>query len=206
MSLLRICRRLVLSVVLFTVLTPFVASLAVFWAMPGNASLPATCALIFGSAVVGGEYPGPAMERRMAAAIGLYKEGKVQRLILSGGRLGTTDLSEADVMRTVALEAGIPEVDLLHEPEARSTWENLVFSRPIAEKQCESTVAVSDGYHLARIRLLARRQGWAVSTFPSHNRPQASIFIWNVLREIAGIVYYGLFMDVLVPLAPGFQT
>lgn len=171
--------------------------------MQGNATFPASCVLVFGSAVYRGGDPGPAMQRRMSTALKLYQQNKVQRLLLSGGRVSTTDLTEADVMKNMALEAGVALDALILESQARSTWENLVFSRALAEKNCENTVAVSDSYHVGRIRLLALRQGWELTTFPSQARPPGGIFIRNIFREILGILYYGLFIDAVYPLAPG---
>ena len=45
------------------------------------------------------------------------------------------------------------------EEEATSTWENLVYARPLVS-DCSSIVGISDRYHLARIQYLAELQDW----------------------------------------------
>lgn len=169
----------------------------------GNVVLPVDCAIVFGAAVSRGSQAGPAITRRVAAAADLYRNDQVNRLVLTGGRGEGNASTEAEVMKRVALQQGINEKDITLENNARSTWENLQFSRNLTS-DCSSVVAVSDQYHLGRIRLLAWRQGWFdLQLYPAQDRePAAGIERWSFQREVFAVLYYGLFIDTVWSLAP----
>jgi uncharacterized SAM-binding protein YcdF (DUF218 family) len=168
----------------------------------GNAVLPADCGIVFGAAVYGYAQPGPAIVRRISTAARLYREGKVKKLIVTGGvgRGGGVSLSEADVMRAQAVAYGVKSFDIITEGESHSTVENLALTQPLA-KSCESVVGISDGYHLARIRLLASRTGWTgFQTVPADDRPGPFSEMRSVIREVFAFLYYGLHLDAFIPL------
>lgn len=165
--------------------------------MSGNAVLPADCALVFGAAVAGYDQPGPAMTRRVSTAARLYRDGSVQTLIMSGGvgRGEGVSLSEAEVMRRQAEDLGVKLSNILTESGSHSTGENLQNSRFIAS-ECQNVVGISDGYHLARIRLLASRMGWHdLTVLPADARPAFFSELQSIGREVVGVLYYGLWMD-----------
>ncbi len=185
-------------VVLCAVLTVGYATTMVVRGFEGTAQLPADCAIVFGAAVYGQSLPGPAIVRRVEAAATLYKDDKIQRVILSGGK-GTDDrMSEAAVMRRQAISKGIAPSAITLEENAHSTWENIQFTRPLT-KNCESVVAISDQYHLGRIRLLASRQGWDLPTVPAQVRPAMLSEQRSVVREILAYIYYLLYLDAVLP-------
>src|SRR5205807_2057348 len=101
---------------------------------------------------------GPGILRRVGTAAELYKEGKVQKIFLTGGKGEGMAESEAGVMRRVALADGIAPKDLVTEEQSHSTEENLRNSLPLMG-DCTSIVGVSDRYHLARIELLSLLAG-----------------------------------------------
>lgn len=173
----------------------------------GNVSLPVDCGIVFGAAVSHGSQPGPAITRRVAAAADLYRQGQVNRLVLTGGRGEGNANTEAEVMQRVALQQGIAAADITLENNARSTWENLLLSRNLTS-DCKSVVAISDQYHLGRIRLLAWRQGWFnLQLYPAQDRePTVGIERWSFQREVFAVLYYGLFFDYVWPLAPSSDT
>lgn len=58
------------------------------------------------------------------------------------------------------LRLGIPAADIIHEPSARSTWENAEFSVPILrERKVKSAVLVTSWFHTARARACFRKLG-----------------------------------------------
>lgn len=163
--------------------------LFVYSQFQGNARFPAGCALVFGSAVAGGGEAGPGIRRRIEAASALYRAAKVRRLIVSGGRGEGSIVSEAQVMREEALRLGVPERDVQVEERSTSTWENIQFAQPLLQG-CSSVVAVSDRYHLARIRLTAWRQGVTLGTFPASQLVDPLFEVQAVVREALGNLVY----------------
>lgn len=185
--------RAAISSFLFTVFvlaisTIPLSALFVLSQMSGNASFPAECALVFGSAILRGGEAGPGIERRIDAAAKLYREQKVKRLILTGGRGVGNTLSEAQVMRSSALQRWVAERDIRTEEASNSTWENIKFTQPHV-RHCSSVVAVSDRTHLARIRLTALLQGVKLTTFPAQ-RAEPLIELRAIIRETLGILLY----------------
>lgn len=156
------------------------------------------CGLVFGAAVHRNSLPGPGIERRVATAAKLYREGILQHIILSGGK-GSQDVeSEAAVMRDVAIADGIDSKDIVIEDQSRSTWENLVNSRPLTGS-CTTVIGISDRYHLARIEYLAYLQGFrGLQTVPADTDVPLTFEIQSFSREVAALLYYISLSPLLV--------
>ena len=98
----------------------------------------------------------------MQVALALYRAGIAPLLLLSGG--GGHTVPEAEVMRGLAIAAGVPESALLLEPLSRNTQENATHSAALLAG-CSWTgdvILVTDRYHALRARLLFRLAGLAV--------------------------------------------
>ncbi len=168
----------------------------VYERMDGNAVFPVDCAIVFGTAVwpvfdryglVIASVPGPGIARRVSTAAHLLEEGSVRHLYLSGGKGEGNRQSEAEVMGEYAQSLGVPKSSITVEDRSRSTWENLQNTRPLTSR-CDSVVAISDSYHLARIGLYAQVQGWPqVQTYPADRKPDLLFRAQNLLREAVGI-------------------
>ena len=174
-----------------------------------DAVFPADCGLVFGAAISGRNTAGPAISRRVGEAARLWHEGLVRTLILTGGKGDAWRFSEAAVMRQEAIRAGVDGRDILTEDGARSTKENLANSRILVEKHCSTVVAISDRYHLARIRFLARKAGWGrlqahgVEDVPPPGatlRTPLRANVRTVLRELAAYSYYAFGADTVFDL------
>jgi vancomycin permeability regulator SanA len=160
----------------------------------GNAVLPADCAIVFGAAIYGVAQPGPAIVRRVSTAAELYRNHKIHTLILSGGRGVGNTRSEASVMKQQAIGQGVSAADIVLEENSHSTWDNVLYSKNLTS-HCSSVVGISDGYHLARIELIAERQGWTLTTVPAGNRPSPESEQKSIVRETFAYIYYAFHMD-----------
>jgi uncharacterized SAM-binding protein YcdF (DUF218 family) len=183
--------------------------LAILAGFRGNAAFPADCGLVFGAAISGTSTAGPAIIRRVGEAARLWKEGKVHTLILTGGKGDSWRMSEGAVMRQEAIRDGVDGRDILIEDSARSTKENLANSRILVKKHCQTVVAISDRYHLGRIRLLAKKAGWG--SLPTHGVDEPALpegmmttpfhaKVRTVLRELAAYAYYAFGADRFLTL------
>jgi len=93
-------------------------------------------------------------------------------------------------MRGVAMRAGIDPDAITLEEDSTSTWENLVYARPLIS-DCASIVGISDRYHLARIQYLAVRQGWGnLPVLPADTSPNDLFVVKSVIREVLALFYY----------------
>lgn len=112
--------------------------------------------LILGAAVWPDGRPSPALERRTAHALALWRAGAGSRIVCCGG-LGRHAPSEAEVMARLLQEAGVPAEAILREERSTSTYENIAFARAcLAEPR---VVIVTDPYHAPRAVVIARRLG-----------------------------------------------
>ncbi len=163
--------------------------------MGGTGEQYADCGIVFGAAVrpvrnekgsVTDLTAGPGIARRVSTAAELFDQGRLHRLFFTGGRGEGNSKSEARVMREYAISLGVPAERITLEENSRSTWENLLYTRPLTE-DCQSTLAISDGYHLARIRMIAGIQGWELPTYPAGHPPAFLFTARSLLREAIGV-------------------
>ena len=181
-----------LTLVVTALLTLACVAAVIRQGFAGTGPFEAECAIVFGAAVHANDSPGPGIVRRVWTAARLYGEGKVQRLILTGGKGEKDKRSEAAVMRDVALQAGVRSRDILLEDQSHSTIENLRNSRPLL-RDCRSVIGVSDNYHLARIRLLAEQMDWRdLRTIGTDVRPPEAFERASITREVIAYLYYAL--------------
>ena len=134
---------------------------------------------------------------RVDQAVSLYKEHFAPKLLMSGGTDKEDNKNEAEAMRTIALEAGVPSVDILMEKESTSTYENLAFSQKIMnEAGLHSAIIVTDPYVNARAGLVAAKLHYSYSLSPATASP-----CWdsknyfsnpNVLEEPLALIEYRL--------------
>lgn len=117
----------------------------------------ADAGIVLGAALWNNE-PSPALRERLDEAIALYNEGLVDYLILSGGRSTPYKaLSEAEGMSNYLVAAGIPEDKLLLEMKSTDTYENLLFSKEIAEQHdLQSYIIITHNYHGKRSADIAK--------------------------------------------------
>jgi SanA protein len=148
------------------------------------------CAVVFGAAVWKDDQPSHALNDRTQAAIELYNKNQVQCLIFSGGesKIGT---HEAEVMKRLALEAGVNSADIKLDYFGNNTLAtiiNLANDVPY--------VLVSNDFHMARIGLIAKRIG--LEEYHLHSAPykfsrydKNGRYFW---REVGGtlILWFGL--------------
>lgn len=158
----------------------------------GNAVFPADCAIVFGAAVHGKQSAGPGIARRVTTAATLYENGRINTLYMTGGKGRPLEDSEAAVMRQYALDIGVPSSVIFTENTATSTWENIQKTHPmVLEAGCTSVVAISDRYHLARIRQLAAKEGWSdLMVHPADLHSSRLFEARSIAREAIAVLYY----------------
>lgn len=126
-----------------------------------SACNPAIAIVVLGAKTLRDNRPSRAIERRMQVALALYRAGAAPVLVLSGG--GGRTVPEAEVMRRLALAAGLPDAALVVEPRSRNTLENATeTARLLADRGTAAVILVTDRYHALRARVLFRLVGLSV--------------------------------------------
>jgi uncharacterized SAM-binding protein YcdF (DUF218 family) len=87
---------------------------------------------------------------RFAEGVNLYEQGFGKYLVFSGAAFDN-GTSNADVMRGLAVDRGVPDAAILEEPLGEDTWGNAVYTRQVLEDHSlQSAILVTSPYHLRR--------------------------------------------------------
>ena len=116
------------------------------------------CIVLLGGAVAPPLHPRVDIEMsegvdRVYKAARLYRAGKGRVIIVSGGNLPWLPdaAPEAELIRALLLEWGVPAAAILLETGSRNTWENAVNSRALLDKlDCGMPLLVTSAAHMAR--------------------------------------------------------
>lgn len=90
---------------------------------------------------------------RFQEGLALYQRGYGKFLVFSGAAYDN-GTSNADVMRDMAIQRGVPNAAILDEPQGGDTWGNAVFTRRVLEDHhLHSAILVTSPYHARRAKL-----------------------------------------------------
>ena len=134
---------------------------------------PADAIVVFGAAQYDGR-PSPVYKARLDHAAQLYHRGLAPMVIITGGSGNDPRFSEGVVGREYLRTLGIPDAQLIAETQSPDTAESARRVATIMHaNQMRTCLAVSDGYHIFRIKQMLGREGVTVFGAPRPNsRPQ----------------------------------
>lgn len=90
---------------------------------------------------------------RFQEGLTLYQQGLGQYLVFSGAAYDN-GTSNADVMRALAVQRGVPDRAILEETQGEDTWGNAVYTRQVLEDHgLHSAILVTSPYHARRAGL-----------------------------------------------------
>ena len=128
---------------------------------------PADAAVVLGAAVWTRD-PSPVFKERINHAINLYRNGRVRKLIFTGGQGNPGEPTEASAARDYALQNGLPASDILIEDKSHTTYENILNAKQLADAHGLRTVLiVSDPLHMKRAMTMARDVGLVAYPSPT---------------------------------------
>ncbi len=115
--------------------------------------------VVFGAAEYAGR-PSPVYRARLDHAYDLFQRGLAQFVITTGGSGADPTFSEGGVGRDYLARRGIPDRCLIAETQSDDTAESAErVSAILRTNQLHTVLAVSDAYHMFRIKQLLTRQG-----------------------------------------------
>jgi uncharacterized SAM-binding protein YcdF (DUF218 family) len=156
---------------------------------------PADAIVVFGAAEYSG-HPSPVLRARLDHALDLFHLGLAPVVITTGGAAADPFFSEGGVGRDYLMHRGIPERSLIAETQGRDTWQSATRVAVIMRANgLHSCIAVSDAYHVFRIRKLLEHEGIGpVYTAPRADSTPHSIVQRGVaaLREAASYLLWKL--------------
>ena len=113
------------------------------------------CVLVLGAGVRDGS-PTPMLRDRLITGISLYKSGAAPKIIMSGDH-GREDYDEVNVMKSYAVENGVPDSDVFMDHAGFSTYDSVYRAKAVFE--ADSIIIVTQKYHLYRAIYIAERLG-----------------------------------------------
>lgn len=139
--------------------------------------------------------PLPVFQGRIDYALELYRQGKVKKILFTGGPNFPEKISQAEIAKRYAVERGIPEGDILLEPLSMRTLENFREAVKVLPEPQASVLVVTDPFHLKRAMLMAEDVGMKAEAAPV---PQTLVRSrWSrfkfLTRETFAYIYYYLF-------------
>jgi uncharacterized SAM-binding protein YcdF (DUF218 family) len=140
---------------------------------------------VFGAAEYSG-HPSPVYRARLDHAYELFQNGMAPVVITTGGSALDPDFSEGGVGRDYLLRRGVPEQALIAETQGSDTAQSAARVANIMRANgMRSCIAVSDAFHVFRIRALLEHEGVQVELAPRpESRPR---HLWDrfaaVMRE-----------------------
>jgi uncharacterized SAM-binding protein YcdF (DUF218 family) len=155
---------------------------------------PSDAIVVFGAAEYAGR-PSPVLRARLDHALYLFQRGAAPVVITTGGAGDDPKYSEGGVGRDYLMHHGIPEAALIAETlgtdTAYSAQRVAVIMRANRMRSC---IAVSDEYHVFRIRKLLEHEGLKVYVAPRpDSRPKT---MWlraqAVIREAGSYMVWRL--------------
>jgi uncharacterized SAM-binding protein YcdF (DUF218 family) len=139
-----------------------------------DAAAPADAIVVMGAAQYNG-HPSPVFKARLDHAAALFRRHLAPRLVVAGGVGAGDTVSEAAVGRRYLLTPGMDTTSVVAIGTGRSTEPSLRAAADwILSHGGRRVILVSDGFHMMRLCLIARRLGLVPLGSPARTSPIAS--------------------------------
>jgi vancomycin permeability regulator SanA len=142
--------------------------------------------IVFGAGVWDDGSPTPVLADRVRAGVGLYKLGRVRKLLMTGDSC-RPDYSEVLAMQGCALDQGVPVEDIMLDGAGLNTYDSCYRARAVFG--VKRAVLVTQCYHLPRAVYIGCRLGLDAVGLgaPDWGRLGNDSMLWYSVREaIAG--------------------
>ena len=159
---------------------------------------PADAIVVFGAAEYSG-HPSPVYRARLDHAFDLFQQGLAPMVITTGGAALDPHYNEGGVGHDYLMHRGIPDASLIEETQGSDTAQSAKRIGVIMRtNNMHTCIAVSDAYHVFRIRKMLKHEGLRVYVSP---RPDSIPRAWPartqaVLREAVSYLLWTLGMPV----------
>ena len=132
---------------------------------------PADAIVVFGAAEYNG-VPSPVFKARLDHALELDDRGLAPAIITTGGSGGDTHFTEGGVARDYLIQQGVAEDKIVSETRSDTTYESVrAVAQILKQRHVQTCIAVSDGFHLYRVKLMFRSVGITAYASPAPDSP-----------------------------------
>lgn len=149
--------------------------------------------VVLGAAQHDGQ-PSPVFRARLDHAIRLWLDGWAPYLVATGGKQAGDRVTEAEVAREYARQAGVPADAILVEDGGRTTLESIrAVAAMLRARGIMDAVFVSDPTHMLRVLRIARDVGivaWGSPTRTSPTEHDLGRRLEATVHEIGALALY----------------
>jgi vancomycin permeability regulator SanA len=128
---------------------------------------PADAVVVFGARVKSDGTASLTLANRVTTASELYREGLADTIVMTGG-IEPSGVDETVVMRDLAVKLGVPSDAVILDPGGHNTNASVANTvRIFQDNGLQRILAVSQWYHLPRVKLAYARAGLDAWTVPA---------------------------------------
>ncbi|ATB50962.1 SanA/YdcF family protein [Corallococcus macrosporus] len=145
----------------------------------------APVALVFGAGLARGAVPSPVLAQRLDAAVALWRQGKVQTVLVSGDQTKPFH-HETRAMRRYLVEHGVPESAVQGDEAGLSTYDSCLRAATVFG--AKRAVLVTQRFHLTRALFIANSVGidaWGVAADEGRPTPWRYLVRETLSRVLA---------------------
>jgi uncharacterized SAM-binding protein YcdF (DUF218 family) len=157
-------------------------------------SRPADVIVVFGAAEYAGR-PSPVFRARLDHALSLYQRGLSQHIITTGGQGVDAKFAEGSVGRDYLVAKGVPADSVIAETQSLDTQDSARRVAAIMRANgMQDCLAVSDAYHMFRIKRMLADQGITAFASPRPATRRLSLRERSALylREVLSLTLWRL--------------
>jgi len=125
-----------------------------------NYSGKADAAIVFGNSVFADSSLSPWLQGRVDAALQLYKEGRIKKIFVSGGK-GEYGVHEGDAMKKYLLEKNVSANDIIADNYGSNSYRTAKDFIALNDSlHFASAIVVSSFYHITRCKYIIKKLGY----------------------------------------------
>ncbi|NLJ40137.1 MAG: DUF218 domain-containing protein [Clostridiales bacterium] len=148
------------------------------------AAIDADCILVLGAGVWEGNRPSYLLEDRLLRGIELYENGVSDRLLTSGDH-GTKGYDEVNVMKSYAIEKGVPSEHIFMDHAGFATYDSMYRAKDVF--MADKVIIVTQEYHLYRALYIGEKLGLESYGVTSDLRPYANQWYMDIREVLARV-------------------
>jgi uncharacterized SAM-binding protein YcdF (DUF218 family) len=153
--------------------------------------------VVLGAAQYSGR-PSPVLQARLNHALLLYLRGLAPYILTTGGAGGDPVFTESEVGRAYLARRGVPSERIITEEGATTAQSLESAAETMHRMNLHSSIVVSDGYHIYRVKRLLESRDIRVYGSP---RPEAGSrgiaqLHWMYFRQSLGFVLWQIGVNI----------
>jgi len=155
-------------------------------------------AIVFGAGLRNDGSPTPILKDRIKTGVDLYKNGKVNKLLLSGDNR-FVNYNEPAAMASFARDLGVQQSDLILDYAGQSTYDSCYRAKAIFK--LDQAILVTQSFHLPRALFICNQLGIeSVGVSADQRKYSVASFLYWHLRELPASLVAILDIWIIKPI------